>query len=214
MTNPLARPGGGNAPPRDVPPSELVRRLIDQGRPKSALVDYPRFDESGKVVCQVRLRALTEGELESALANARRETARLLASIGQDDLQWRPEELEHNTRCAEILAVACRHPEPGPGGEDRPFFEHGVLEVRQYCTPQELGVLMNAYASLVDKTHPNLSDLSEAEMRSWIDVIAKGVLANPFDYFSRARLEILCEYCARCLAEQDQPATGPNPTSS
>lgn len=214
MTNPLARPGGGNAPPRDVPPSELVRRLIDQGRPKSALVDYPRFDESGKVVCRVRLRALTEGELESALANARRETARLLASVGEDALPWRPEELEHNTRCAEILAVACRNPEPGPNGEDRPFFEHGVLEVRQYCEPGELGVLMNAYATMVDKKHPNLSDLSESEMRAWVDVIAKGVAEFPFAYFSRDQLETLCEFCAKSMAAQAQPVTGPQATSS
>lgn len=212
--NPLAMAGGGNAPPRDVPPSELVRRLIDQGRPKSALVDYPRFTSEGKVVCQVRLRALTEGELESALANARRETARLLSSVGENALPWRPEELEHNTRCAEILAVACRHPDPGPNGEDRPFFEHGIFEVRQYCTPEELGVLMNHYATLVDKTHPNLSDLSESEMRAWIDVIAKGVVENPFAYFSRARLEILCEFCARCMAEQAQPTTGHQATLS
>ena len=105
MTNPLAM-AGGNAPPRDVPPSELVRRLIDRGRPQSALVDYPRFDEAGKVICQVRLRALTEGELENALANARRETARLLRSAGDEGLGWRPEELEHNARATEILAIA------------------------------------------------------------------------------------------------------------
>lgn len=212
MTNPLAMAGGGNAPPRDVPPSELVRRLIDRGRPQSALVDYPRFDEAGKVICQVRLRALTEGELENALANARRETARLLRSAGDEALPWRPEELEHNARATEILAIACRNPDTEHG--DKPFFEHGVIEVRQYCTQQELGVLLNAYAAMVDKTHPNLNDLTESEMRAWVDVIAKGVVENPFDYFSRARLEILCGFFARCLAEADQRTTGQAATSS
>jgi hypothetical protein len=162
----------------------------------------------------VRLRALTEGELESALANARRETARLLASIGDEALPWRPEELEHNTRCAEILAVACRHPEPGENGQDRPFFEHGILEVRQYCTPQELGVLLNAYASMVDRTHPNLSDLSESELRAWVDVIASGVGEFPFAYFSRGQLETLCEFCAKSMAEQARLTTGQAPTLS
>lgn len=240
MSAALERRDAARMPPSDVPASLVVRELIARGKPPSVVVDFPMFDEAGKPIAKVRIRLLTDHEQTMALANARAEVARLVKDASRD-LPWRPEEMEHNTRATEILAVACRlvryrceahpvvagyYPHACPTcGEamteyvddknlDPPFFDHGVLEARRYFRNVELGTLWNAYASLQDKSHPHLNDLSEAEMRAWIDVIAKGAVELPFSYFSRGQLETLTRFCAESLAARDQQSTGPDPTSS
>jgi hypothetical protein len=236
----LERRDAARMPPSDVPASLVVRELISRGKPPSVVIDFPMFDDAGKPIAKVRIRLLTDSEQTMALANARAEVARLVKDASRD-LPWRPEEMEHNTRATEILAVACRlvryrceahpvvagyYPHACPTcGEamteyvddknlDPPFFDHGVLEARRYFRNVELGTLWNAYASLQDKSHPNLYDMSEAEMRAWIDVIARGTRDLPFSYFSRGQLEILTTYCAESLVALERQQSGQDPTSS
>jgi hypothetical protein len=156
------------------------------------------------------LRLLTVREEDLALANARRYVAQQLQAKA-DDLPWRPDELEHNSRVTELLAVACRDPDD----PSKPFFGLGVVEARQHCTAEELGVLAAHYAKLKTQTHPNLRDLSEEEMDAWLKTIAEGWVQNPFAYFSsREQLETLLEYAAKCLAEKDALLIGQSPTPS
>lgn len=237
--NPLDRPAsGGNGPPTDVPASAVVMELISRGRPPSVVMDFPRHDERGRPFVKIRLRLLSDSEVLTALANARTTTARM---IGKSDLPWRPEEMEHNTRAVEILAIACRkmvfacdaHPArrgfyphacPECAGQmaevidaaniDPPLFEHGAWEASKYFSPTELGVLMNAYASLQARAHPQLSELTEDEVKAWIAIVDQGLNELPFSYFSRDQLETFAGSCARSVAELERQLAGLRATSS
>lgn len=182
----------GNGPPKNIPPSAIVAELISRGRPPFKVIDFPRFDSAGQAVCQVYIRLLSVREEDLALANARRYVAAL---VGKDDLPGRPEELEYNARITEILALACRNPDDPAV----PFFQGGVIEAREHFSAEEFGVLALAYARLKESTHPKLTDLNEAELNEWVEVIAKGTLADPFAFLPHARLAILSEYCAKSL---------------
>lgn len=197
------------APPKDVPPSALVSLLISRGRPPFLVVDFPRFDAAGEPICKVMVRLLTVREEDLCLANARKYVAESLQTKA-DDLPWRPEELEHNARITEILAIACRDAED----PEKAFFGYGVTEARRYFTAEELGVLALTYAKLKSQTHPRLKEMSIEEMNAWLATLAEGWQQNPFAYLSREQLETLCEYAATCLAERETPLTGPTPTSS
>lgn len=198
-----------NGPPKDLTPSQIVADLLARGRPPFMLVNFPRFDESGEPICKVHLRLLTLHEEDVALGRARKYVRSLLQEK-VDDLPWRPEELEHNARVVEILAVACRE----PGDPEKPLFRHGAPEARRYFTSDEIGVLANHYATLKLRTHPRLSEMTDTEMDEWIRVIAQGWAQNPFAYFSREQLETLCGYAARCLAAREAQPTGQSQTPS
>lgn len=197
------------APPKNVPPSALFAELLSRGRPPFLVVDFPRFDEAGEPIAKVHVRLLTVREEDLALANARKYVSEQLRTRSED-LPWRPEELEHNARVTELLAVACRDAED----PSKPFFPMGVIDLRQHFTAEEIGVLAAHYAELKSRTHPRLREMTEEEMDEWLRVIAEGAMANPFAFFSVERLQTLCEYAARCLAEKVALSTGPNPTPS
>ena len=228
-------------PPKGVSAGAIVRELLKRGKPKSVVMDYPRWDEQGRPVCRVRIRLLTAGETGDALANAHQHAARLLGNSANTDALAKPEDLQQNERIVEVLAVACRavwyecasrHGKvtlPGTcgacggdleettsnaDGTDAPFFEHGAVEARHFGSEEELGTLARAYAALKQQSHPKLGELSDIEMRAWVDVVAKGLLDNPFAFCSREQLETLFEYAAKCLVEAEARLTGQKPTSS
>lgn len=191
--------------PRTTPPGVLVQRLISRGVLPHAVVDYPRYDDVKQPVAKVHIRILTVAEQDQCLANARLYVERLLASGKKDQaLDWRPEELEHNARITEILAVACREPDE----PEKPFFTHGVTDVRQHCTAEELGVLANVYASLVHR-NPRLGDMTDEDIEAFLRVVKEGTLEHPFSFCSREQLEILCAYCVKSWDAPAPSSTGP-----
>jgi len=194
--------------PRHVAPGVLVQRLISRGKLRHAVADYPRYDDAGLPVAKVYVRLLTVAEQDLALANARLYVERLLASSKKDQaLDWRPEELEHNARITEILAVACREPDD----PDKPFFPHGVHEMREHCTPEELGGLANVYAKIAAQ-HPRLGDLTDGEIETFLRAVKEGTLEHPFSFCSREQLETLLDFCVRRLDETGALSTGLPPT--
>lgn len=207
---PKASPFPADLDPSTTAPGVLVQRLITRGRIQFAVVPYPRYDAERKPVAHVHVRLLTVGEQDNALANARLHVERLLAGGKKEQaLDWRPEELEHNARITEILAIACREPE----NPEKPFFEHGTVDIRTHCTPEELGALANVYGDLMTR-NVHLGDLSDGEMEVFLRAIKEGTLEHPFSFCSREQLEILCAFCVRWLAAQGAFSTGPEATSS
>lgn len=191
--------------PRKVPPGELVQRLISRGVLPHSVVDYPRYDDTGLSVAKVHVRLLTVTEQDKALANARLYVERLLASSKKDQaLDWRPDELEHNARITEVLATACREPED----PSKPFFPGGVLEMREHCTPTELGVLTNVYTKLASH-NPRLGDMTDEDIEGLLRAVKEGTLADPFSYCSRDQLEVLLSYCVRSWVAPEVTSTGP-----
>ena len=187
-------------------PSQLVQHLINRGRLPHAVVDYPRFDDAGLPVVKVHIRLLTLKEQDLALANARAYVNRLTGK--QQEGEGRAEELEHNARVAEILAVACREPDD----PSIPFFRHGVIDTREHCTAEELGILANVYATLASERLFN--QMNEAEMNAMLRAVAEGALSYPFSFCSREQLEILLGFAARSLDAMGAFQTGQSPTSS
>lgn len=191
--------------PRKVLPGTLVQRLISRGQLPHAVVEYPRLDDVGQPVAKVYLRLLTIAEQDKALANARLYVERLLASGKKENaLDWRPEELEHNARITELLSVACREPDD----PSKPFFQGGVLEMREHCTPEEIGILSNLYGKLASH-NPRLGDMTDEDIEVFLRVIKEGTLEHPFSYCSREQLEVLLTYCVKSWVAQEPSSTGP-----
>lgn len=192
--------------PKTHPPSVVLQRLILRGKLPHAVVPYPRFDELGQPIVQVHVRLLTVGEQDLALAEARRYVDRLVSNKAEN--ASRAEELEHNARITELLAVACREPDD----PSKPFFRYGVMDVREHCTAEEIGVLANVYAKLMTE-RLYLNELSENEMESMLRAVAEGTLQYPFSFCSREALEMLLSFAAKRLVEAGAFSTGPSPTS-
>lgn len=194
-------------PMRGVAPSELVGLLITRGRMPRATVPFPRYDEQGQVITNVTVRLLNQAEEDAACANASLYAARMMSQGNQTP--WKEEDLVHNARAAEILAVACRHPDD----PTRPFFEHGPAETRLFLT-DELGQLMLTYAELKENAYKGLRDMSKAEMDAWVKKLAEGALSYPFVSFSRAKLEELCVLLAMALEERRDSSSTPTSSST
>lgn len=175
-------------------PSAFVAALIAKAHRPHAVIDFPLVDADGKAIARVYLRGLSQAEEDLAFANARAYTATLTKNDGED--RWQPEELEHNARASEILAVACRK-EDEPG---KPFFEHGVVDTREFET-DVLGRLMNAYDELKESYYPRITRLTQAEFDQWIAVISEGVEQLPFSQYSRTQLEALLRSSVTSLVD-------------
>lgn len=175
-------------------PSAFIAGLIASSTPPAAVVPFPRLRPDGTPVANVMVRLLSQAEEDLAFANARRYVAQL--TEGEGELKWKPEELEHNARASEILAVACRKEDDASS----PFFEHGVVDTREFVT-DELGQLMLVYGRLKEDRWPALSDMSADEFNKWVDVVAEGALDYPFSFFSRTKLETFCDSCVTALVD-------------
>jgi hypothetical protein len=181
-------------PPQGIKPSALVARLLAEGTVPNATVDFPRRNAQGEPICKVYIRLLDQVEEDCALANAAQYVDRMLKD--GKNLPWKAEELEHNARCAEILAEACRNPDD----PERKFFEVGVAETRLFTT-DELSQLMLVYASLKEQAWPALRRMDPEEFEAWVQIISEGAMAYPFSQFSRAKLEAFADLSVKSLGD-------------
>lgn len=175
-------------------PSAFVAALIANSEPPAVTVPFPRNGRDGKPLAHLQIRLLTQAEEDLCFANARRYVAQL--TEGEGDIKWKPEELEHNARASEILAVACRKADDAT----KPFFEHGVVDTRQFVT-DELGQLMLVYARVKEDRWPALNSMSADEFNKWVDIVAEGAVDYPFSFFSRTKLETFCDLLATSLVD-------------
>jgi len=190
-------------PDKSIPAAGLFASVISRGRLPNATVDFPRYDAEGKAVAQVYVRVLTQREQDLARANACKYVADVLSGA-RNEVKWKPDELEDNALAAEILAVSCRNADD----PEKPFFQHGIIDARDHCTPDELGILLAVYAGLREKHYPALRTMSEDEMWAWTKVLEEGADAFPFSRLSRAKLEGYCVWAAKSLASLARVLTG------
>lgn len=191
------------APPKERRAGELMQRIISRGVLPHATVDYPRHDDAGLPVAKVYLRPLTQFELDVARANARAYVARLVNEQKGASVSWKPEELEDNATAAEILAVACRHPDD----PSKPFFPYGAMETRE-CTTEELAILFNHYNVIRERSYPTFREMSEADFAAWLKALEEDAEAFPFSLISRSRLEAFCVWAARYLGSTTRQLLG------
>ena len=175
-------------------PSAFVVQLLARAARPHKIVDFLR-DAEGNAAVQIHIRGLSQEEQDLCFANALEYVIRLQAS-GVDATGWDTNDLEHNSRASEILAVACRKLDD----PSKPFFEHGVVDTRQFGT-EELGQLINAYNELKQEFYPELNKLDEKTFEMWIDLIAEGAAKLPFHALSRETLEALARSALLSLVD-------------
>lgn len=172
--------GRDPSPPKDVEPSELVRRLMDTKRP-SEVVPFPRNDDDGVPIAEVRLIVLTQYEIDCCCANAEVYTRKMLKELHKlTDEQtnsvrreaW--EEIYNNAKCVEVLYEACR--EAGDVSK-RAFVAPDSL--RKLMTTDEAASLFRSYEVVQYKFGPLWRVLSDAEIEQWIEKLTAGVGAYP-----------------------------------
>lgn len=183
-----------SVPDKKMPPASLFAQVVSRGKLPNATVDFPRFGDDGATVARVYLRVLTQKEQDLCLANAMLYAEQ--ATSGSREAKWKPEELIDNAIMAEVLAVACRNAE----SPEQPFFPHGVLDARDHCTPDELGILFATYTALREQHYPALRTMSEDEMWAWTKALEEGADRFPFSRVSRSKLEAYAAWAATCLA--------------
>ncbi len=183
---------GKGGPPKDVPASQLWARLQEMPRP-TRIVDFPRKNESGEPIGQVRIRILTQEEQIAAAASADTFARKLLKEASREHIGY--DEVYRNAMCVEILFRACRDvDEP-----TRPAFPRPE-QIREHMTAEECGVLFEHYMTVQTEVGPLASSLSKEECEAWIEKIAKGGSAFPFDLLSSELQKILVLFMASRLA--------------
>lgn len=175
-------------------PSAFIATLIAKANRPHAVIDFPLVDAEGAPIAQVHIRGLSQLEEDLAYANARAYTSNLTKADGES--RWQPDELEHNARASEILAVACRKADD----PKEPFFEAGVVDTREFET-EVLGQLMNAYNEVRESYYPRITRLTQDEFEAWVNVISDGAEQVPFSRYSRTQLEMLCRSAVTSLVD-------------
>ncbi len=186
---------------RAVPVGPRFQNIINRGKLPFERVPFPRYDDEGKPVEYVRIRVLSQFELDNARANAAAYVAECLD--GKRKAAWRPEELEDNAVLAEIMAVACRDPDD----PEQKFFPYGVIEARQ-CSSDELAMLFRCYNDIREKAYPTLSELTEAQMEALLSAMVEDADKVPFWQISPSRLAAFSVWAATSLASARQLLIG------
>lgn len=180
-----------SGPPKDTGPSELWVRLQEMPRP-SRVVDFPRKMPTGESVGQVAIWVLTQEEQMAAAAEAEKLAKRLVKDGKREDLGY--EALYADAVCVEVLARACRV----DGELKRPAFP-SAGQIRELLTVDEIAALFNHYLTVQLELGPTVARMSEQEMNAWVERLAEGGSAFPFDLLSSDLQKILVLFMARRL---------------
>jgi hypothetical protein len=190
-----------SGPPTHAEPSALVAKLAAIPKP-STVVPFPRKDPAtGEPVFMIALVPLTEAELMKCRAAAEAYARMMLDDKDKtktpgDSLGYK--DLYVNAIYVELLAIACRDPDPEMKLKV-PVFPQGAQEIRQRCFPDEIAVLFEAYSNWQTEAGPIVSHMSEAEMNAWIEVLAKGLSTVPLSALSSEMRNELLIFTARRL---------------
>jgi hypothetical protein len=184
-------------PSKDVPASDLFRKLQERPRP-SEVVDVPRYDpKTGSPVSQVRLQVLLAPEVNfasrQALKALKEEQHLTDAELEQSVIK---EGIYSTYVAREILALSCVSVEPVPGSEETtgcPIYAKQFgngRQLEQVLTPDEMHVLFSAYLLTQRKYGPYSSDIrSEEEFTAWILRIVEG--GSDYPLLSRDSLQLV-----------------------
>lgn len=179
-----------SAPPKDVEPSELWVKLTATPRPHR-VVDLPRKDPAtGEPVGRVRMVPLTQEEMIAAAAESERRARKILADgmPRKDDAQLGYEDVYNNIAACEILFRACRDVDDETLKRSAFKTPH---EISRAFTNDEIGVLHHNYLTVKQEVGPIIAHMSEDELETWIELLAKGGSAFPLDRCSWGTIQTL-----------------------
>ena len=163
-----------SAPPKDVPASELFRKL-SAAQPASEVYPFPRKDEEGNPVDHIRITVLKSEEIDSARERAVKYFSR--------DRKMSSEEMGNpvmrgslSDRTAyELLVMSCHTAKAQIEDESgRPIYGkifHSPDDVRKVLTAQEVETLYNMYQLVQDKFGPREHN---TDVDLWVSRLAEG----------------------------------------
>ena len=171
---------GAGGPPKDVEPSELFTRLM-QRRP-SEVVPYPRDDDQGKPVGNVRIQVLRELDH----GTARRKAFETLKAQWTDPQEWNSEAFKSHLgdeTAKEVLAMALLEEKANHGEEEgNPYYKR-IFPNAKYIAqlpPNEISALFNAYMVVQHKYGPwDHEARTKKELAAWIERLGEGAREFP-----------------------------------
>ena len=173
------------------------------------LVDFPRKDEEGNPVGQVRIRVLTQEEQMVCTSAAEAVAREHLKDAKREELGY--ERLFADAVTVEVLFRACRDPE-----DVRRTVFPSTKALRQMLTTDECAALFMHYLTAQLELGPIVSRLSNEELDAWIDRLAEGGSAFPFDLLSSDLQKTLLLYMAYQLRslQMETSSVGSQPEES
>lgn len=204
----------GHELPADVPASELFRRLSESARP-SEVVDFPRKGPDGEPLGQVRIVVLTERELIAASVEAERFAQKMLRTdtkANDGGSQGYLDVYRHES-AVQIIHRACKRVEDAQAR--MPAFP-SPQEIRDLMTPDEIGVLLEAYYLVQAKYGPIVARMSPEEVDAWIERLTEGGKAYPLAFLSsEMRDALIVRICSQLqTSPTDSYSAGSRPVES
>jgi hypothetical protein len=187
-----------SGPPTNIPPNELWAKLCAAERP-SRVCDFPRLDEAGAPLGQIRLRILTQHEQMAAAIEADRFAKQFIKEGKRGDLGY--ERLFSDAYVIEQLFRACRTVEDSR----HPFFPN-AKDMREKLTTEECAMLLDHYQMAQVDLGPTALTMSEAEMDAWIERLKEGGAGFPFNTLSLDLQQLLLlrmAYLLRTSSKED-----------
>ena len=195
-------------PPEDISPSELFLKLSQSPRP-TEVVDFPRVDESGKSIGQIRIQVLRMEEHDRARIMAQKRLKERSRVYGYDKIEAADmdsagiREVLGDMTARELLAIACLDTRNHAGGDDeKPFYPRVFPDsdsIAQILSADETAVLFSAYLLVQDKYGPFERNLtSDADVDAWVQRLEEGASAFPLLHLPLPRLvELASSLAAR-----------------
>lgn len=203
-------------PPDNVSPGALLQRLLDSPRP-SETVPFPRKDEDGDPLFDLKVWVLTSKEHSDCCAKAETFTAKLFKADTPTLRQsqgWK--EVYEDAKICEVLAAACRNPEDLM----QPVFRTAD-DIRNNMGTDEIAMLFSAYQYVQHRFGPSFVELTNEDLDVWIEKLTAGVSVYPLLGCPPGMLVTLAlslAYRARTSltgsgSYSSQPGSGPTSTS-
>lgn len=175
-------------PPTDKEPSELFKKLMESPRP-SELVDFPRYDDTGKSIARIRMQVLNYAEYDECRLRAQEWLDKKLPHKESREGQAAREVLGDRV-AKEIVTRAALTEKPISGSEETP---QGARYARIFrsaddvdqLTADELTCLWMAQQMVQTKYGPYEGNLeSEAQITAWMKVLVEGASTLPLSQLS------------------------------
>lgn len=178
-------------PPSDIPPSELVAKLL-QVPFTSEEVDFPRNGADGEPVCSIWLRVLSAKETQEAANRARKSVGKRYQEL-KDIAGYLGimDPIGNETACETLAAATFTDPDC----RNRAFTSGS--EVADLLTTDEIASL---YASWLQVQGRFAGDemMTEAEVTAWVERLKEGLHRLPFSRLSSRNRDQLLQ----CLAQR------------
>lgn len=187
-------------PSTDLSPAELWAAISQVPRPFE-IVDFPRYDASGKPLAQVAMFVLTLEEQIAAAAEAGKLTRSLIRDKEVTPNAPDYQDIYSQEAALQVLVRACKSP-----GAHEPMFPTAA-EVRRKLSADEIAVLFASYLHVKTMRGPIVSQMSDDDASAWAMRLKEAGNTLPLGLLSSDAHEALTLRLACLLAESSTDTT-------